>query len=80
MIGNDDLAYKTRHIVGAHIWLLLLRSAEFLFPFTVTRYTFGKLYDWPIQIHVNEQVGYMQRMNNRCYKHVLSGLSELFIY
>ena len=28
MIANDNLAYKTHHIVGTYIWLLLLRSAE----------------------------------------------------
>ena len=58
MIANDDLAYETHHIVSAHIWLLLLQN-KFPFPFIVskyvTRYTFRKLYDWPIRIHVNEQ-------------------------
>ena len=28
MIANDILAYKTRHIVGAHILQLLLRSCR----------------------------------------------------
>ena len=59
MIANNNQAYKTLHMVGAHIWLLLLCSAKnFPFPFIVpkyvTCYTFGKLYEWPIRIHVNE--------------------------
>ena len=59
MTANDHLAYKMRHIVGAHIWLLLRRAPQnkFTFPFIVskhvTRYTFGKLYDKPIRIHLN---------------------------
>ena len=56
---------------------------KFTFPFIVskyvTRYTFGKLYDWPIRIHVNERVGYMQRMSI-VVTNMLSGPSELFIY
>ena len=85
MIANDDLAYKTCHIVGAHIWLLLYFALQnkFMFPFKVsnyvTRYTFGKLYDWPIRIHVNERVGYMRGMSiaitNTC---CLGRLSFLF--
>ena len=54
MIANDNLAYKTRHVVSAHIW----PQNKFTFPLMaskyVTRYTFGELYGWPIQIHLNE--------------------------
>ena len=71
MIANDILAYKTRHIVGAHILQLLLRSCRInLFPC----YTFGKLNDWPIRIHVNERAGCMQRMSI-VVTNVLSGPS-----
>ena len=81
MISNDDLAYKTRHVVGANILLLLLlHLKKFMFPFIVVKYvtcyTFEKFYDWPIRIHMNERAGYMQRMS---YKHMLSGPSEIFI-
>ena len=87
MTANDDLAYKMCHIVGSHIWLLAAfyyaLENKFMFPFIVSTYVicyiFGKLYDWPIRIYVNERVGYMQRMSNRRYKHMLSGPSELFI-
>ena len=77
MIANDDLTYKTRHIVGVHIccFYYTMRN-KFTFPFIVpkyvTRYTFGKLYDWPIRIHVNERAGYMQLMRNHRYCHLFS--------
>ena len=81
MIANDDLAYKTRHVVGAHILLTL--QNKFTFPFIVskyvTRYTFRKLHDCPIRIYVNERAGYMQRMRNRRYNTCCLGcLSFLF--
>ena len=64
MVANDDLAYKTRHIVGTQTIFGCFYYAKFMFPFLVskyvTHYTFGKLYDWPNRIHVNERAGYMQ--------------------
>ena len=71
MIANDDLAYITN---TSNSWCSKCSNCfyyapqnKFTFTFLVskyvTRYTFGKLYDWPIQIHVNERVGYMQRMS-----------------
>ena len=50
MIANDDLAYKTHHIVGAHISLLF----TMLHRITL---------ESSIQIHVNERVGCMERMS-----------------
>ena len=43
---------------------VLLSQFPIIISKYVTRYTFGKLYDWPIQIHLNERAGYMQRMVN----------------
>ena len=64
MIANDNLAYKMHHKFD---YFYYAPQNKFTFPFIVlkyeTRYTFGKLYDWPIQIHVNERVGYMQQMS-----------------
>ena len=74
MIANDDVAYKTLYYAPQN---------KFTFPFIASKYetcyTFGKLYGWPIRIHMNERVGYMQRIRNRRYKMCCLGrLSFLF--
>ena len=55
MIANDDLAYKTCHSWCPYLAAFtMLCIRKIIVSRYVMYYTFGKIYDWPIQIHVNE--------------------------